>query len=115
MRNQITASELNTATLAVDADQIIEAMSYYTPSGAAHLSERLFKLPLEELKVDGHRVFIANGLRMTVDTCVDFLQLIVGPTKIGRPIRCYIKRGHGWSPISVKEREVSTVVKEYFA
>lgn len=115
MRNQLTAQEVNAATLGVDADQIFEVMQHSAPSSAAHLSERLFKLPLEEVKLDGRRVYIANNLKMTVDTCVDFLQLIVGPTKIGKPIRCWLKRGDSWSRISVKQREETHLISEYFA
>lgn len=115
MRNQLTADEVNAATLAVDADQIRQLGTRMYPSSFAHLIERLFTLPLEETRVEGQPVFIANNLKMTVDTCVDFLQLIVGPAKLGKPIRCWLRRGGGWSRISVKQREVTHIVSEYFA
>lgn len=115
MRNQLTADEVNAATLGIDAGQIIEVGRRMAPSSWAHLTNRLFKLPLEEARADGHRVFVANGLKMEVDTCVDFLQLIVGPTKLGKPIRCWLKRGNAWSRISVKQREITQIRSEYFA
>ena len=115
MRNQLTAQEVNAATLAVDANQIRQLGTRMHPSSFAHLIERLFTLPLEETQVEGKRVFIANNLKMTVDTCVDFLQLIVGPVKLGVPVRCWIRRGGAWSRISVKQREEIRIVSEYFA
>lgn len=114
MRNQLTADEVNAATLAIDAEQIREVGRRMFPSSFAHLSDRLFKLPLEERQLDGYTVLVANNLSMTVDTCVDFLQLIVGPSKIGKPIRCWLRRGGRWSRITVKEREITRVVSEYF-
>lgn len=115
MRNNLTPAEVNAATLGIDSLQMLQLGHRMEPSSFAHLSERLFKLPVESTTVDGQRIFIANNVMMGIDTAVDFLQCIVGPSKLGKPIRCWLKRGDRWSRITVEHREIVRHVTEYFA
>jgi len=115
VRNHLTVAQVNAATLGVDADQIRQLGHRMAPSSFGHLTERLFVLPVDERVVQGERIFVVNRHAMTNSTAIDLLQCLVGPAKLGKPIRCWLQAGGRWNRISVEHRTVTRVVTEYFA
>lgn len=106
MREDVTATVLNQSTLAIDGDQLAQIGQVMDRQSFAHLVERLFAVPVEELRIEGHRALRCNKLLMPVETAIDLMQALVGPAKIARPIRCWVCRpgSSTWSRVRVRYR-----------
>jgi hypothetical protein len=106
VRVDVTATVLNQSTLAIDGDQLAQVGQYMDRQNFAHLVERLFAMPIEEVKIEGHRALRCNKLLMPVDTAIDLMQALVGPAKIARPIRCWVCRpgSSRWESVKVRYR-----------
>jgi hypothetical protein len=86
------------------------------PESFAFLCGRMFVEPLVVLELD-EPCLMVNLPGADNSALVDLLQVAIGPAKIGKPIRCWIReRGahrDSWRPLSLQKRVVVRTTREF--
>lgn len=115
MPDDLTSQQVNTATMAVSRIDLTEIATKMPQESFAFLCEMLFTVPTTHVQIGGEPYVVRNNPNITNDAAIDLLQVVIGPGKIKRPVRCFLALSEGalWRPITLRKRVVTRVIRDY--
>lgn len=116
MRDDLTSQQVNTATMAVSRMDLTAVAAKMPQESFAFLCEILFAVPTTHVQIGGEPYVVRNNPEITNDAAIDLLQVVIGPGKIQRPVRCFLAllEGSIWRPVSLRKRVVTRVIRDYY-